>query len=494
MRGYEPFYIRQPLSRKKNGGERRKQTLQCETMGFALRVILLLGFCSSHEHLSHAFQLDLLGTRHDVKNTNLFSHSTNHDSHNNDIEISRRKALSIASSVTSASLLWNPESSLAASEGIPIEAKWSASDGLNFESENKFVQFSTSSYLAMKNDQSRTPLFQKAIYNRLYYDENGKPQDPETQVVLDLGTGPYAIFAIIAAEAGAKKVYAIEADPQAAQLARQTIAKVGLNDIITIIEGYSSSITLPEKVDFVVAEIVGSIASEENAYATIRDAHKRFVKNPNSPNNWIPNRIQTYAAPASYTLHNIFTPPAYDWSKIRKEQPIRFNCRDEGLQLLSNPQLVEDFFFYNPDSSPSSSSGQNKKLEFITDSNRIQENEKAFEKEYKDGRLPPNEISDISRDTSQSFSGIAFWPRLIIQDAAMNFDQKQKEPILVNSRQYPDGGHQRSHWQTVLPIMTDLPVFQLKGNDRIEVTWEVTDPSSVKESPKYSISGNIYRA
>eukprot|EP00663_Eupelagonemidae_sp_cell21sb_P007592 gene7592-2398_t len=39
------------------------------------------------------------------------------------------------------------------------------------------------------------------------------------KVVLDIGTGPYAVLAILAAEAGAQRVYAVEQDPDAARVA-----------------------------------------------------------------------------------------------------------------------------------------------------------------------------------------------------------------------------------------------------------------------------------
>ena len=40
--------------------------------------------------------------------------------------------------------------------------------------------------------------------------------------------------------------------------------------VIEVIEGYSTDVTLPEKVDLLVAEIVGDIASEEGLVAGIR--------------------------------------------------------------------------------------------------------------------------------------------------------------------------------------------------------------------------------
>ena len=57
-------------------------------------------------------------------------------------------------------------------------------------------------YEAMRDDAPRTSRFARAIARRL--------QQRQAQTVLDIGTGPFALLAVIAARAGAKKVYAIE--------------------------------------------------------------------------------------------------------------------------------------------------------------------------------------------------------------------------------------------------------------------------------------------
>jgi len=322
----------------------------------------------------------------------------------------------------------------------------------------------------MMRDQSRTPLFEQAIVNRL------KAAEPDSQIVLDLGTGPFALFAVIAAKNGAKHVYAIEASKEAAATARETIEKLGYGDKITILEGFSTDITLPEKADFAVAEIVGSVASEEGAYATIYDAHKRLLKSPNEANSWIPNRIQTYAAPASYTLQNLFLPPAFDWTKLQGE-PVRFNCRDEGLQLVSNPVLIEDISFADIITKGGS---QQKQVTFTVDGERVEKNKAAFLEEFKRGN--PREAEGLSVTTANSISGIALWPRLLLDDN-----------VEVNSRHFPDGGHQKSHWQTVLPIMSEIPV-PVKGGDEVSVTFDFTVPTEVTTPSSYKISGSVVRS
>ena len=92
--------------------------------------------------------------------------------------------------------------------------------------------------------------------------------------------------------------------------------------VIEVLEGFSTAVTLPEKADLLVAEIVGSIASEEGLHATMRDAQARHVKRPYDPASYIPNRCQTVAAPATYALHYALGPPQFDWGKLKGE-PVR---------------------------------------------------------------------------------------------------------------------------------------------------------------------------
>lgn len=376
---------------------------------------------------------------------------------------------------------------------IPIQASWTAVDGLHTVVDDTLVAFDSSAYAAMRDDPTRTPYFRAAIQNRI-------SGDGET-VVLDLGTGPYALFAIMAAEAGAARVYAMETNAKAAELARVTVNKSGWADVITVLEGLSTDMVLPEKVDVVIAEIVGSVSTEEGVLATIRDAHKRHVKRPDEDASWIPHRIQTLAAPASYTLHNLFRPPEFDWCKLQGE-PVRFNCRDEGLQLLSTPQLLEDISFasINNDRSNKSSGDfgkeQKQQLSFVVDAVRIRDNQGPLLQEFKRGGS--SNCNDLAVATSHSFSGIAMWPRLFLQKTTTTTARNVDDSIMVESRQYPNGEHQRSHWQTVLPIMTGQPLPNLVGGERVVVNFIRREPpsssstSSFPPPPRYSLEGNVF--
>jgi len=85
----------------------------------------------------------------------------------------------------------------------------------------------------------------------------------------------------------------------------------------------------------------------------------------------------------------------------------------------------------------------------------------------------------LHQTAANSVTGIALWPRLLLSD-----------DVEINSRHFPDGGHQKSHWQTVLPIMSTEPVA-VKGGDQIDVSFEFNVGEEVTKPSTYKISGNV---
>ena len=71
-------------------------------------------------------------------------------------------------------------------------ATWKATDGFN---DTSFISFDEKAYEAMRDDEGRTPLFERAIRARLAGQEG-------QLTVLEIGTGPFALLALIAARAG----------------------------------------------------------------------------------------------------------------------------------------------------------------------------------------------------------------------------------------------------------------------------------------------------
>ena len=309
----------------------------------------------------------------------------------------------LAADVTTAAISLVPSASVLAADVTTtkptpwLRASWTATDGF---SDASFIQFDEGAYAAMRDDEKRTPLFERAIQQRL------AAAPPNTLTVLDLGTGPFALLALVAARAGAKKVYTIEANKEAANRAREALKKAKVTNV-EVIEGFSTAISLPEKVDLLVAEIAGSIASEEGAYATIYDAQARFLKRPNDSASYIPTRIETLAAPCSYAIHYALGPPAFDWTKLK--EPVRLNCRDESMQLLASPQLLESIAFADPQLPSAGLLPAQPPLTWTVDGERVASNARVFYEELKREGVTGAEAIALSDGVSRSFSGVAMW-------------------------------------------------------------------------------------
>ena len=123
-------------------------------------------------------------------------------------------------------------------------------------------------YSSMANDHRRNKIYLESFQRHL----KGK-------VVVDIGTGPFAILARIAIDAGAERVYAIDLLESTANKARKTVSDLGLSSKIIVLHGDARSIQLPELVDFCISEIVGGIGGSEGA-ADIINHSRKLLKFP----------------------------------------------------------------------------------------------------------------------------------------------------------------------------------------------------------------------
>ncbi len=119
-------------------------------------------------------------------------------------------------------------------------------------------------YGAMIADRVRTDAYVAAIARTV------RPGD----VVIDLGCGP-GLLTILACHAGAKRVYAIEAN-ESISYARQLISANGLEDRVQLLHGLSSQLDLPERGDVIVSDVRGVLPL--SGVATLEDARRRFLK------------------------------------------------------------------------------------------------------------------------------------------------------------------------------------------------------------------------
>ena len=134
----------------------------------------------------------------------------------------------------------------------------------------------------MVSDEPRTSAYARAIA------ETVRPGD----VVVDIGTGT-GILAMLAARAGARVVYAIES-ARVAELARRVVAANGLEGTVTVIEAVSDDVTLPERADVLVSEILWNAGLGEGIVASFEDARARLLK---QDARLIPARVEMWIAP-----------------------------------------------------------------------------------------------------------------------------------------------------------------------------------------------------
>ena len=337
---------------------------------------------------------------------------------------------------------------------LSFRTAWKATDGFP---DSSFCSFNAANYQGMKNDEARTPVFAQALQQAL-------ARDAGEMVILDIGTGPEALLALIAAKAGAKKVYAVEASTVVADLARRAVAAAGMEDVVEVIEGFSTEIFLPEKADLLVAEIVGSVASDEGIYATMHDAQLRHLKKPHDPASYIPRAVETWCAPMSYALHHpALCPAGFDWEAVRRDgPPPRFACSYEAVQPLAEPQLLEEIRFgCGEEGLPAPGSLLSRRIDFVVGARRMHEVKEACAAALAGTGCPADHMARISQEVGSSVSGIAMWPRLVL-------GEDEDESLHIESRGL-DGRPKRSHWQVAMPLLCATPQH-VRAGERIRVT------------------------
>lgn len=116
----------------------------------------------------------------------------------------------------------------------------------------------------MLQDFVRTYTYQRAILNNI--------DDFKDKVVLDVGAGS-GILSFFAVQAGAKKVYAVEASSMAV-FAKKLVRSNQVQDRITVISGKIEEIELPERVDVIISEPMGYMLYNERMLETYLHAKK----------------------------------------------------------------------------------------------------------------------------------------------------------------------------------------------------------------------------
>lgn len=119
----------------------------------------------------------------------------------------------------------------------------------------------------MLQDTVRTSTYCHAIANN--------PTMFKDKVVLDVGAGS-GILSFFAAQAGAKKVYAVEAS-NAAIYAKKLVQSNNLQHVIEVIQGKIEEVNLPEKVDILISEPIGVFLLHERMVESYLFARDRWL-------------------------------------------------------------------------------------------------------------------------------------------------------------------------------------------------------------------------
>jgi len=95
-------------------------------------------------------------------------------------------------------------------------------------------------------------------------------------VVVDIGTGT-GIFALLACQFGARKVYAIDPNP-AIDVARRVVRDNGFADRIELIAKLSTEVEVREQADVIVSDVRGVVPTFSRSIATLMDARSRWLR------------------------------------------------------------------------------------------------------------------------------------------------------------------------------------------------------------------------
>lgn len=131
-------------------------------------------------------------------------------------------------------------------------------------------------------DAKRTHAYRQAIRQVV------KPGD----VVVDLGSGS-GILSFFAAEAGARRVYAID-HSHMADFAEFLTGHLGFADRITVLHAPSPKVELPEFADVLVTETMGAAGFDEGILGFVLEARPRMLR-PGAT--ILPCRLAFHAAP-----------------------------------------------------------------------------------------------------------------------------------------------------------------------------------------------------
>lgn len=125
--------------------------------------------------------------------------------------------------------------------------------------------FSLGDYGSMIAHQARAAAYAEALRKTVC----------KGSVVLEIGTGP-GVFAVLACQFGADRVFAIE-PAEIIQVAREVAAANGCSQRIIFFEEFSNRVTLPCRADVMLSDLRGALPFFRRHIPDIVDARQRFL-------------------------------------------------------------------------------------------------------------------------------------------------------------------------------------------------------------------------
>ncbi|KAJ4710517.1 protein arginine methyltransferase 6 [Melia azedarach] len=139
----------------------------------------------------------------------------------------------------------------------------------------------------MIKDRARTETYRAAIMQNQSFIEG--------KVVVDVGCGT-GILSIFCAQAGAKRVYAVDASDIAVQ-ANEVVKANNLSDKIIVLHGRVEDVEIDEEVDVIISEWMGYMLLYESMLGSVITARDRWLKRGGLI---LPSNATLYMAPVTH--------------------------------------------------------------------------------------------------------------------------------------------------------------------------------------------------
>ncbi|KAJ0090403.1 hypothetical protein Patl1_13138 [Pistacia atlantica] len=186
----------------------------------------------------------------------------------------------------------------------------------------------------MLSDRVRMDAYFNAIFENKHHFQG--------KTVLDVGTGS-GILAIWSAQAGAKKVYAVEATKMS-EHARTLIKANNLDHVVEVIEGSVEDVSLPEKVDVIISEWMGYFLLRESMFDSVICARDRWLK-PTGV--MYPSHARMWMAPIRSSLgdqkRNDYEGSMDEWYRFVQDTKTSYGV---NMSVLTRPFSEEQKKYY----------------------------------------------------------------------------------------------------------------------------------------------------